>query len=381
MGIETGPLPFSVGIDRRVVVFTVVDHAADQLPVRFRAGLAGDRSVALDGLESERPLHTPGRAAQPVEAAGRRTGGVVTVPGGRRRTVRAQLQQPRVAAARASKIRCCGCRSTRVSAAISRRSCRRCIRRIIERVEAIPGVQLGDGRHVRHDDRLPIERRRLRDHGLSEPAGRADLASRRIASDRKYFSTLGMTIAAGRDFEARDIGTNVRFAVVNEAMVRKYFKGRDPIGQRFGYDKPDEIEIIGVVARRARQHRPRGGRADGVLPRDGPAGLRRVHARPRHRRCGTDWTGGAECAARDRAAAAGRSRHDDRDAGGEHAAAGATDRATDHSGRVPRAGARQPRPLRIDGLRGEAAHRGARRPLRARRAAPRACCGWCSANR
>ena len=29
-------------------------------------------------------------------------------------------------------------------------------------------------------------------------------------------------------------------------MARKYFKGRSPIGERFGYDKPD-VEIVGVV--------------------------------------------------------------------------------------------------------------------------------------
>jgi hypothetical protein len=55
-----------------------------------------------------------------------------------------------------------------------------------------------------------------------------------------------MTIAAGRDFDAREIGGDAKIGIVNEAMVRKYFKGRDPIGQRFGYDKAD-VEIVGVV--------------------------------------------------------------------------------------------------------------------------------------
>jgi predicted permease len=62
----------------------------------------------------------------------------------------------------------------------------------------------------------------------------------------KYFSTVGMTIVAGRSFDRAEIGRDTQTAVVNEAMVRKYFKGRDPIGQRFGYEKPD-VEIIGVV--------------------------------------------------------------------------------------------------------------------------------------
>jgi predicted permease len=79
----------------------------------------------------------------------------------------------------------------------------------------------------------------------SQPGEQIVLQENRVGP--KYFSTLGMTVTAGRAIEARDTSTNVRFAVINDAAVRKYFKGRDPIGQRFGYDTPDEIEIIGVV--------------------------------------------------------------------------------------------------------------------------------------
>jgi predicted permease len=58
-----------------------------------------------------------------------------------------------------------------------------------------------------------------------------------------YFSTVGMHLLSGRDFDARDKGS--RFAIVNQAMVRRYFANRRPIGQRFGEDL--ESEIIGVV--------------------------------------------------------------------------------------------------------------------------------------
>ena len=79
-------------------------------------------------------------------------------------------------------------------------------------------------------------------------------------------------------------------------MVRKYFKGRDPIGQRFGYDKPDEIEIVGVV-RDAHVNTVReAARADGVLPARLRRRLRRLDARPRHRRSRADRH--RRCAAR-----------------------------------------------------------------------------------
>src|SRR4029453_11719264 len=38
-----------------------------------------------------------------------------------------------------------------------------------------------------------------------------------------------------------------KVGIVNQALVQRYFAGRDPIGQRFGYTTPD-IEIVGVIA-------------------------------------------------------------------------------------------------------------------------------------
>jgi predicted permease len=118
--------------------------------------------------------------------------------------------------------------------------------RIIERIEAIPGVRSATVAMCGMMNGCRSNADGFSITGYqSQPGEQILLQENRVGP--KYFSTLGMTITAGRDIEARDTSSNVRFAVVNEAMARKYFKGRDPIGQRFGYDKPDEIEIIGVV--------------------------------------------------------------------------------------------------------------------------------------
>jgi predicted permease len=68
-----------------------------------------------------------------------------------------------------------------------------------------------------------------------------------------YFATLGIPIVAGRDFTAQDDGpATPNYAMVNEAFARKYFPGRDPIGQQFGLvndtapASPD-IQVIGVI--------------------------------------------------------------------------------------------------------------------------------------
>jgi predicted permease len=62
----------------------------------------------------------------------------------------------------------------------------------------------------------------------------------------KYFSTVGMQIVAGRELDTRDTGQTPRVAVINEAMARRYFANRSPLGERFGYVKAT-VEIVGVV--------------------------------------------------------------------------------------------------------------------------------------
>jgi predicted permease len=68
-----------------------------------------------------------------------------------------------------------------------------------------------------------------------------------------YFHTLGMPLLAGRDFSSQDQG-GTRVAIINQAMARYYFPGRDAIGKHFTLDRdwrgfgPDEpYEIVGVV--------------------------------------------------------------------------------------------------------------------------------------
>ncbi len=90
-------------------------------------------------------------------------------------------------------------------------------------------------------------------------------ADRRIVTDGDvnlnavspgFFATLGIKMVAGRNFDERDSGpvgvTNYRSAIVNEAFVKRYLGGRDPIGAlvRMGTNPTaaPNIPIVGVVA-------------------------------------------------------------------------------------------------------------------------------------
>jgi len=62
-----------------------------------------------------------------------------------------------------------------------------------------------------------------------------------------YLETLGIQLTRGRDFGPRDDARAPKVALVNEAMVRKFFGDADPIGRRLGYGDPLDVEIIGVI--------------------------------------------------------------------------------------------------------------------------------------
>jgi len=99
-------------------------------------------------------------------------------------------------------------------------------------------------------------------------ARREDRAAREDYVGPDYFGAVGIPILAGRGIERQDTATSTRVAVVNQAMVKHFFPGQDPIGRQFRIDderwldKP--ITIIGV-SHDAKDHG--GGLREGVEPR------------------------------------------------------------------------------------------------------------------
>ena len=244
MGIETGPLPFSVGIDARVVVFTVVITLLTSLLFGFApAWRATDLSLSTALKTSGRSTHQGARLnLSKLLVVGQVALSLFLAVGAGlfARSFNNLVSQP------------LGLEDQVLWVAISpslggytEAELPGLYERIIGRVEAIPGVQsatvamCGVMTGCRsNSDGIAISGYE------SQPGEQVMVQVNRVGPH--YFSTVGMTIAAGRDFDAREIGSGAKIVIVNEAMVRKYFKGRDPIGQRFGYDKPD-TEIIGVV--------------------------------------------------------------------------------------------------------------------------------------
>lgn len=72
-----------------------------------------------------------------------------------------------------------------------------------------------------------------------------------------YFSTLGVPLLSGRDFNKGDSALSPKVAVVSETMAKMFYPDRNPIGERLalggGKVTPD-IEIVGVVKDSKQEH-------------------------------------------------------------------------------------------------------------------------------
>jgi predicted permease len=72
-----------------------------------------------------------------------------------------------------------------------------------------------------------------------------------LQADAHFFSTMKMSVIAGRGFDERDRAGSAPVAIVNEAWMKANLRGGNAVGGRivsFGMDdKPVEMEVIGVA--------------------------------------------------------------------------------------------------------------------------------------
>ncbi len=89
----------------------------------------------------------------------------------------------------------------------------------------------------------------LRVEGYQAKEGEDPGTSRNVVSPG-FFRTLGIPVVLGREFTARDRAGAPKVAVVNEAFVKRYFLGQNPLGRKISFGGPKDvfdIEIAGVV--------------------------------------------------------------------------------------------------------------------------------------
>lgn len=116
------------------------------------------------------------------------------------------------------------------------------------RLRALPGVV-----SVARTDRLPFALTNntsvVSIDGVQGPVAGGGLLVDVTNVSADYFSTLGIPIVAGRGIDARDRGTDsLPVVVINQTAARKFFAGKDPLGQHVRVGKTNDYTIVGVSA-------------------------------------------------------------------------------------------------------------------------------------
>ena len=124
------------------------------------------------------------------------------------------------------------------------------VRGLLEAVFAVPGVQ-----HASVARLVPMGGRMwstwLSPEGGALPeAGRPPMVSLNNVWPG-FFQTIGMPLAAGRDFAADDRDGAPRVAIVNQQLARTFWPGQNPIGRRLRFGVDDDfgewMTVVGVA--------------------------------------------------------------------------------------------------------------------------------------
>jgi putative ABC transport system permease protein len=126
-------------------------------------------------------------------------------------------------------------------------------RRVIERLEAAPGVEAAASSNGLpltthgHGDYLMIEGQPRTAPNDPSAFTRAHFVS------SNYLEALGLHLLRGRFLAADDTAASIPVAVINETAARRFWNGEDPIGKRFSFSfgRPEGQgiwrQIVGVV--------------------------------------------------------------------------------------------------------------------------------------
>jgi putative ABC transport system permease protein len=90
----------------------------------------------------------------------------------------------------------------------------------------------------------------VRIQGRPEPGPKEDASAGYVRVMPGFFETIGAKMLIGRAFTNDDTAATPNVAVVNEAFVKRFFKGQNPIGQHFGPNRlryASTYQIVGVV--------------------------------------------------------------------------------------------------------------------------------------
>jgi putative ABC transport system permease protein len=128
---------------------------------------------------------------------------------------------------------------------------------LVERLRALPGVTSAAATTIAPLDNGDVNFDFTKPGEVVRRGKPLNLWTRRVTPD--YFTTMGMSLRAGRSITADDRANGAPVAVINEAAAHAYWPGGSPLGTTINLQGPGADEptrIVGIVAS-ARHNGPR----------------------------------------------------------------------------------------------------------------------------
>jgi predicted permease len=122
--------------------------------------------------------------------------------------------------------------------------------RLLDALRAVPGVEAATAMLGLPPNRSANTNNTRVADATIPPAGQFHVVDYYQFVLTDYFETMGISIVRGRGFEPADATSPGLVAVVNEKFAERFWKGRDPIGQRVKpccNDQPPWFTVVGVA--------------------------------------------------------------------------------------------------------------------------------------
>jgi macrolide transport system ATP-binding/permease protein len=116
---------------------------------------------------------------------------------------------------------------------------------LLDRVRALPGVESAAFARMTPLSYVSSATAPIVVDGYQPPPDESPTAEYNEVGDN-YFVTMGIPLAAGREFTRADDEKNALVAVVNETMVQRYWQGRSALGQRLQF-KGRWLQVVGIA--------------------------------------------------------------------------------------------------------------------------------------
>ena len=117
---------------------------------------------------------------------------------------------------------------------------------IEQRMARIPGVATVGAIDNIMLNPLSNQQMRINVPGIAPPKGQTGFTIDYARADSGLFGAMGISVLRGRGVTAADGPSAPKVAVVNEALAKQFWPGRDPIGQTFSTDSAT-YRVVGVT--------------------------------------------------------------------------------------------------------------------------------------